>query len=58
MITVNPGKLLTSVCYQGDIAEAQQLFQEALQVTEQAQVQAVNSDVSDDDWESSKLSAG
>ncbi|DBB08061.1 hypothetical protein WJX82_002982 [Trebouxia sp. C0006] len=37
----------------GDIAEAQQLFQEALQVTEQAQVQAVNSDVSDDEWESS-----
>ncbi|KAL0027466.1 hypothetical protein WJX77_003640 [Trebouxia sp. C0004] len=37
----------------GHIAEAQQMFHQALQVTEQAQVQAVNSDVSDDDWESS-----
>lgn len=37
------------------MAEAQQLFQQALAVTEAAQTQAEESSASEDDWESSKL---
>lgn len=40
---------------QGAMAEAQQLFQQALAVTEAAQTQAEESSASEDDWESSKL---
>ena len=40
---------------QGAMAEAQQLFQQALAVTEAGQTQAEEGSASEDDWESSKL---
>ena len=38
---------------QGDVAEAQQLFQQALTVTEDAQPQAELNTASEDEWETS-----
>ena len=40
-------------CMQGDVAEAQQLFQQAMSITEQAQPQAELNTASEDEWETS-----